>query len=133
MPDADNPVLAQVDFSLDIVLEAYQHDLDIEGVRQPLTDLEDVYLNSDDAQLFGNLVQGAWRKEFSALLQIYGGSVPGSAISAFVPLVTFREVLCRMAPADDECLREFARRLRDAIRGWRDAGAELVHILARSK
>lgn len=133
MPNADSSVIGQVDFSHDLVLEAYQHDLDIEGVRQPVTDLEDVYLHSDDAQLFGNRVQGACRKEFAVLLQIYGGSVPGSAISAFVPLVTFREVLCRVAPADDEYLREFAWRLRNAIRSWRDAGAELVHIRARSK
>lgn len=133
MSNPDQSVIDLVDFTTHILIEAYQHDLDMRDMRQPLTGVEDVYLDSDETPLFGNLVRAAWRQEFAALLQVYGGEAPGSSISMFVPLVLFREVLCRLAPADDERWRELAGRLRSATRGWRDAGADLAHIKAWSK
>lgn len=133
MSNPDHPVIDLVDFTTHIVFEAYQHDLDMRDVRQPLAGLEDVYLDSDEALLFGNLARLVWRQEFATLLQVYGGEAPRRSISMFVPLVLFREVLCRPAPADDERLRDLAGRMRSATRGWRDAGADLVHIRAWAK
>ena len=122
--------LEDIDPGRPLMLRAYRHDLD-RAAMAPVQSLPVIELLGADVSVFLRWAAiPGWRPFFEEDLQCLSQDLQGYALlSTQLPLVTIREQFCfggrQMQDAAAQALMD---RLRTLMRGWRDAGADMVDI-----
>lgn len=125
--------LEMINWAMPVYVEARQHD-QAEPMIRSLESVERIKLEGVEANTFSKCASVAWRSNIEADLQCLCADDIGELLSSFVPLVTFREDMCRRSAArQDMAAQALTDKLTCLTSGWRDAGADLVCISGYSR
>lgn len=122
--------LEDIDSARPLMLRAYRHDLDLAAVA-PVEPLPAIELLGAEVPTFLHWAAiPGWRWHFEKDLQCLSEDLKGFALlSTQLPLVTIREEFCFGGrQLQDAATQALMDRLRTQMRGWRDAGADIVDI-----